>query len=220
MKLCLHCIQTKPLGPAFLLLRLFCVVQSLLLNWFYLHSFKDPWNNCMVSNLLTVCWWPPWSACQDAPGLKELQPAWQVRAFWGIFAPAFSAMCFLLLLKKKFAGCISEMIPVKNGKPESIQTPDALPLSFRWQKTHSRVISSCLSCGLDGPGSGCSCQQLPKPCSEPSFCVTLALSALIAGRRRAYMWGTDQAAGCGRLRCQTSSTDQFYTAAVKNCCDP
>lgn len=104
--------------------------QPILLHWFCPHSFKNPWNNSIISNFLTVCWWSPGSDCLDTPGLELLQQAWEVRVLCRILLPVFYRV---LPLKKNYAGCISETIPVKNEKPEANQTPDALQLSFRWR---------------------------------------------------------------------------------------
>lgn len=94
-------------------------------------------------------------------------------------------MCFLLLFKKIKKKKKKEIILVKNKK---VQILDALQISFRQQKIHCRVVASCLSCGLSGPGKSCSCQWLPKPFGEPSSCMALALSTVTTECRLGYTY--------------------------------
>jgi len=115
------------------------------------------------------------------------------------------------------------MIPVKNEKPASSQTPDHLQFSLRWQKPHWSVITSCLGCRLSAPGKGCSCQWLPKPCGAPSFCLTVALGALIAGYRLAVFVARSRLQAVedsGAIPASQTGFTQQQSKIVVNCNSP
>lgn len=130
---CTCTVLRAKLPPTFLVLSLVVWVghwQPLLLHRFCLHSFKGPWSNCIVKNLISLSvitriWLPWWSWTEGAAASM----GWGVCA--GFLVPVFCHVLPLALKKKKKnASCTSEMIPVKNEISKSSQISDVLQLSL------------------------------------------------------------------------------------------